>query len=448
MIESIKKKYFRVIFNFLRSKQSPISDIVFLEKYIDYPKIINAIPIFKTKINFFINANAADFSYETAYVKAAMEGLERYAAIKNDAKGLIYGSYNELSNKYGSDIILAPEVFSYFTKNQLKSISFDQFRFTRFTKIWWTKINEYLITKENRLKLNKQVYLPAHLVYFLNYSKIKKNDEKLIKVPDSNGLVAAFSFKEAVYKGILELVERDAYTISFFLKIPGLLIDKKDIKRQEINNLIDKLIKYNFDIYLIDISLDINIPTILCILIDKTQLQPKIVVGARSDVDFNFAIIAAIKEALQSLTPLRDFLQSKQNKFNEIVFSANLYKNNPILKRVFFWAEKGDKKDLWFWLNSSRNNPELKYKNIPNSLDKKIKVLLSELNKNNIKKIYIKNFNSKKINNEICLLKILIPDLCPIFINQQYKYLRQKRFLYFQNKLGVKKVNNLFHPLP
>jgi ribosomal protein S12 methylthiotransferase accessory factor len=146
---------------------------------------------------------------DAAVAAALGEVAERYSAswIPGD---LVLATANELG-----DLAVDPGRFALFHPSQYENPSFPFKPFARDTRLLWTLGVE--------LPFGEPAYLPAQLVY-LRWRSPVETGEQPIGYSTSNGAACAATFAEAVLRGLLELVERDAFMLTWYgrLSLPRL----------------------------------------------------------------------------------------------------------------------------------------------------------------------------------------------------------------------------------
>jgi len=136
---------------------------------------------------------------DAARAAAIAEAVERYSACDSDAAPVTVASAAELGTR-----AVAPRRYSLFSESQYRRTGFPYARFDTQTRIAWVEG----IT----LADGEPVWLPAQLVY-LGWTP--RPGEARIGQPTSNGLACHATFEEAVLSGLLELLERDAFMITW-----------------------------------------------------------------------------------------------------------------------------------------------------------------------------------------------------------------------------------------
>lgn len=243
--------------------------------------------------------SGSGFTRKHAYYAAIGEAMERYSSAFFDKEDLIFSSYKNL----GVDAV-HPSKFAYYHQRQYQMKDFPFKEFTEDTKVRWTW-GYSLIQK-------KPILVPAASVY-LPYNP-QSEDEALIWFPVSTGLSCAQSLEEAVLKGIFEVIERDCFSVLWFNALSMPIIDVNS--SLEINQLFKSRFELpNCKYYLIDMTLDIKIPSILGILDDQ---KGGILIAASTRLNFINAIKKTLLELAQGrITWKKDFVQGVDDIFRD-----------------------------------------------------------------------------------------------------------------------------------
>ncbi len=222
------------------------------------------------------------------------ESIERYSGIYQGDEPKIKASLASLNEE-----AIHPESFLLFSQNQYKireewNQSCSSFHlippsFNPNEEFEWTPIWS--------LSNNKFKYLPTALCYYA-YS-LQKNKE--FGLADSNGNAAGNTIEEAILQGFFELVERDSIALWWYSRIRRPEIDLKSFSDPHINRLISSYHYMNRKCWVLDITMDLNIPTFAAISCRDDEAQGEILFGFGSHFDPNIAISRALTEIGQSL---------------------------------------------------------------------------------------------------------------------------------------------------
>ncbi len=134
-------------------------------------------------------------------MKTVGEGLERFCLCVYREKHFLLSTFDKISQK-----ALSPLSFAGISPSQRQAnprLKIDEKSVFR----WVEGFSLYD---------KKKVFIPAQLVY-VGYKYHPQ--EPMIREQISTGAAAADSFKGALYKGICEAVERDAFMITYFNKL-------------------------------------------------------------------------------------------------------------------------------------------------------------------------------------------------------------------------------------
>ena len=156
----------------------------------------------------------AGLTRESAYLSALCESLERYC-VSFQSGSLIEGSYAGLRAQ-GYHLI-HPDEYQLFSESQYGSEAFRFEKFTEDVRIKWVQ-GECLTCSEPAL-------VPACLVYipYVPHGR----EEPLMAPSISTGLACGSSRLGAILSGLLEVIERDAFSIAWLnmLESPRVLVD-------------------------------------------------------------------------------------------------------------------------------------------------------------------------------------------------------------------------------
>jgi ribosomal protein S12 methylthiotransferase accessory factor len=367
------------------------------------------------------HGSALDLNKDLAQIKALGEALERYCLAKFRKNNFLKSNFESIKER-----AVSPIDFINYIKINKELI--DKNKTLQKEVLLWTKCEDVFN--------NRKIMVPSQIIY-VPY----KEQEIILRAPISSGSACATSKEEAMYKGICELIERDAFMIYYLNKIPPEKIDLSTIKKEGLKKLVLLFQRYFLEVNLFNISTDLKIPTILCVLIDKIGVGPAVSIGTKTDWDIDEAIKGAIFEAQHTRIWIRDALI----KGKRVTDKSQI---KTIQDRGVYWARKSQIKKLNFILNSKKR---VSYDDLKSgvSRNKRLKKLL-EILKNKNYSLYIKDLTDKKIRKKgFFVFKSIIPELHPLFLFENTKFLFSDRMTSVPSRLGCKsnKLNLEPHPL-
>lgn len=353
------------------------------------------------------NGVSVDRNDNKAKFKAIAESVERYALSNIDSQDLVFDTYSNLK-----DSALNPEIF----------INFDTFLFGLSKEEYVKKISNAPIqwNRAINLKDQKEILVPSQLVY----SKYDMTKEPLIRFPISTGAAFGLEFSSTLIRGILEVVERDNF-MRFWLT--GKEVPQINIKKN-LRSLTSYFERYLLEPYVLDISLDSEIPTMLGFLIDRTGKGPAVTAGLKSKDNEREAILGCLLEAQQVRSWIR---------FNYIRNKAPKIESN---KLVTDFKSRG-----YYWFNLERiNDIDHMFEYEHREINRQKILSYSEITFKIFSKgfdIYYIDITPRKIKDLGSLvIKAIIPQMHPLTFNENIPY-------NFSHSLGcVKSLNKLPHP--
>ena len=175
------------------------------------------------------------------------------------------------------------------------------------------------------------------------------------------------------------------------------------------------------------------------ILIDKTNFGPVISIGLASDIDPYFAAINAAEEAQHSRPWIRSEMENKENKIdlNETKGRGLYWANINMLDKANFLFSSKTKFTINNYHTSKRYTVE------------KLKSVLYLLKEKKYD-VYFVEVTPKKIRKDnIRVVKVIIPQLQPLYLDEDFPYLGGSRIKTVPKIIGFsnKKIfYNIPHP--
>jgi thioglycine synthase len=211
-----------------------------------------------------------------AKASAMMEAFERYSAEIQDEdieKKFINGSYDELGDCIDPRELVLPQLP--FKPDEIQ--------------LDWVKAVD---ASEDREQL-----VPANAVY---HPYDSSNSANLFK-SNTNGLASGNKIEEAVFHGIMEVVERDAWSLFEAKRQVKPNVNCDEVENPIIRDLLDKFRDVGVDVNLVDLTADIKATTIAAVSDDTVLKDPALLtLGVGTHLDPEIAVIRALTEVAQS----------------------------------------------------------------------------------------------------------------------------------------------------
>lgn len=221
-----------------------------------------------------------------AYTSAVGEAYERYSSrlFDYDKSYIVLESYSKLNV---NELVINP-----------KKLILDDNYINEYTP---DKLFEWV--KVTNLTKKQKYYIPANTIFF----PYDRSLDLMLHSQSTTGLSAETTLEKAVLKGLLEVIERDSYSIVHKAQLKVKKIKINTIKDKEIASLVNDLSRLGFKIHLTLISQVEFTYVVHCTLEHSTK--PLFTHGSGASLEINIAISRAIHEAVQLRTSQVELLE-------------------------------------------------------------------------------------------------------------------------------------------
>ena len=141
-------------------------------------------------------------------------------------------------------------------------------------------------------------YLPTSMLY--NTPAEQRGSADFIA--DSNGCAAGNTLEEAILQGFFELVERDAFAIWWYNRLPMPRVDLESFGDDYLASAPDYYRRRERDMWVLDITADLGIPAFVAVSRRTSGDTEDIIYGAGAHSDPRIAALRAVCELNQCLT--------------------------------------------------------------------------------------------------------------------------------------------------
>ncbi len=245
-----------------------------------------------------------------AMIRAVGEAVERYSAARFERRACLRASVAEMKAMVSADPVaaspsdyLAPEQLCLYEESQYARPGFPFARLDESARIDWV-LGRWLDT-------GAPVYAPA-LPTFYNYPS--RAGGGFCQVT-SNGLAAGATRADASMRAAVELIERDAFMISWLARLPGRRIaldDSIDPGTREVARQIAER-GARLELYLLDVGL--AVPTVLAVGFGDGRRWP----GATVAMAAHLSPRAAIRKAVLEQGHVGPYLRRLMLEGNQII---------------------------------------------------------------------------------------------------------------------------------
>jgi ribosomal protein S12 methylthiotransferase accessory factor len=363
------------------------------------------------------------FSAEAAIMAAVAENVERFYLAKSGEfykDKIVRASYQDLRPR-------ALDINKIVGFSPAQRSARPDWQVDENTPLAWIRTDE--------LVSNTKRYCPLQLLS--QHYESSRGEEPLVRRLISTGLSTASSLNEACLKGILEVVERDAFMIAYLNKLTPPRVDIERIQDERIQRLYRQFRRYRLMPHFILLPTDFPVHVVLCVLVDETAKGPKIAVGARASFDLKVCVIDSLSEA------------------HRIRVGSKLrYANHPPegritkLERLLLWAQMSDTAKIDFLISGpladAQANPLAEA-----SAATKLDALTACLRRKSYS-CYVQELTPRKVR-QLGLRSIMavVPELQPLHLDESMPFFFGERLRLVPRLLGYKPAesfNTVPHP--
>jgi ribosomal protein S12 methylthiotransferase accessory factor len=134
----------------------------------------------------------------------------------------------------------------------------------------------------------------------------------------SNGCASGGSLVEAIYHGLMELVERDAFLLTWYGRAALPEIDPQTSERAETRQLVDRLALYGYQARFFDARLSFPMPVVVAAAVRTDGGLGALCFGAGASIDPETALAAALAEIATDAPKLRRRTMRDQAELREM----------------------------------------------------------------------------------------------------------------------------------
>lgn len=217
-------------------------------------------------------------SFATSARIGVLEGLERYAGMRPRAKTtVVRGSFDQL----GADAVDPREVGLYsatFYRDNPRVVPYRPDR--EIPWVWGFSLRDRT---------------PRLVPEVLTYYHAPGLDNRFVQ-ESSNGCASGGCVEEAVYFGLMEVVERDAFLLAWYGRQPLPEIDPRTSGRRSTRHMVDRLAMYGYRARFFDTRISFPIPVVTAVAERPDGGPGRMCFGAGAGLDPESALDAALCE--------------------------------------------------------------------------------------------------------------------------------------------------------
>ncbi len=338
-------------------------------------------------------------SYAESESAAILEGLERYCGLAPRGKRMVvHDCYRNLE-----DQALNPVEVGVHAKEQYEQPGFPFKPFDPDLPIDWVWGYSFLT--------ECPVLVPRMLAYY------SLGCGEGFVYETSNGCALGGSLEEAIFYGILEVVERDSFLMTWYGRLPLPRLDPQTAGDRELLLMAERIKAVaGYDLYLFNSTMEHGIPSIWALAKNRKQKGMNLICAAGAHPDPVRAAKSAIHELAGMMLVLDGKLEAEREKYMQMLddpFQVRQMEDHSML-----YGLKQAEERLEFLLDENRPlrafGEEFKQKEKHADLTDDLKDLLREFRRLNLDVIVVNQTTPELIRNGLHCVKVLIPGMLPM----------------------------------
>jgi ribosomal protein S12 methylthiotransferase accessory factor len=380
----------------------------------------------------FGRTGGASVDPERALAKSIGEAVERYCSALYDVEALPLCSY-----EVAPFPCVKPGDFALPNREQYARRGFLYVPFGPKTPIRWTPALDPL-TGETR-------HVPAAMV-FMPYLYYTDSGDSPIIQPISTGLACHCSPTEAAVNAVCEVIERDAFMLTWQARMAHPHI-RHDTLSAANRDLVRRFEKAGYSITLLDITLDVGVPTILAVSHSDALAAPALAVAASAELDPE----QAVRKSLEELAHTLSYCKKIKERWPSLAPDPTYLNVADQKDHLRFWCDQSNA-HLADFLSSSQDR--IAFSDIANGAtgdpERDLKVLLQRVE--SVKhRVYLCDLTTPDVEElGLSVVRAVIPGFHPLVVGHGNRALGSARLWSVPQKLGFPRLNPLSgdNPLP
>jgi ribosomal protein S12 methylthiotransferase accessory factor len=402
-------------------KSGLVSKLLFPELHYDDPDVSHAYakpsdtgPIFgKHALN---SGRAVSICRDRAAIKAICECVERYCAAAYDDYLLNFTTQAELEGN-----AIGPDAFVLYSDAQYDANIVPFARPSATSRIRWSKAV--------CLSSREPVWIPAQFVY-IPYHPVA--GEEIFDSSQSTGLACGATLDDAIAKGLLEVIERDAFMTTWRQKRRGRSINLDGLKNPDAATFVQRLTVRGLRIDAAVLHCEANIPVVMVGMSNPGKEFPHFVCGFGTDLDLDKAVLLALEEACLGQILLRQLAYEAGSADRKPVSE----KPSTLVDHALLYATdaRSFERVKFIFANDPESSP-------PAGQHNTIEGVVSSLNQAGFYPVYMDVTTADIRERGLKVVRVLVPGMQPLDTNHQFLHLGG-------NRLKADEVNWEPHPFP
>ncbi|WP_426827881.1 TOMM precursor leader peptide-binding protein [Bacillus thuringiensis] len=410
------------------------------------PFVVAEMPLFEGDVIEY--GSGRTYNFYDSEKSSILEALERYVGMHpRRTKTVIHGSYKQLKDK-----AFDPKKLTLHDKSQYEEPGYGYIPYSDDLEYNWCWVYSW--------KEKAPVLLPETMIYYRLLNDNSKPRNRFV-YETSNGCALGNSIEEAIFYGLLEVIERDAFLVSWYTKRPLTRINLEDVEDKNLLIITELIEAEGYDIHIFDTTMETGIPSVWVMMINPKENAPvKTYSAAGAHPNPEKAILGALVEVTTSFAIYEEVFLKDREKAAEMVSDSGkvqvmddhvlLYSHPETLERFsFLFTEESKTKNIrecyksWYEEEPSMN------------FTREVKHLLNVVSDTFGDILIVNQTSSELEKSNLKAVKVFVEGMLTMSFGHQYRRINLKRIQqgenFFRQAVTIQTMDDVNldpHPFP
>jgi ribosomal protein S12 methylthiotransferase accessory factor len=231
------------------------------------------------------SGSGRELDYRTARLTALAEAVERYAGVRpSGRRTVVTGSYRELAER-----ALDPRTLGLYPDERYAEHGFPYRRWTEDLDLRW--VWGFSFARD------ETVLVPESCAYYRLHLADPTARPFVYEI--SNGCALGACLEEAILHGVLELVERDGFLLTWYARLAARRLDLGTARDRMLPLMAERMTRRTgYDVHAFDTTTEYGIPSVWVMAVDRGDApdRPKVLCAAGAGFDPERALASALLE--------------------------------------------------------------------------------------------------------------------------------------------------------
>ncbi len=380
-------------------------------------------------------------SYELSESTAILEALERSCGLGVRGKRtLIRDSYRNLGGKALHPLKIGVHEDDVYAKSDFPYVKFDPDN-----EMNWVWGHSFL--------QDRPILVPELLAYY----SMGCGDGFVYET--SNGCALGGTLEEAIFYGIMEVIERDAFLMTWYAQLNLPRLDPMSAGDKELKLMVEQMREIGgYELYLYNATLEHGIPSVWAMVKNRKQRGMNLLCAAGAHLDPLRAAKSAVYELAGMVMSFEEKFESGKSEYLELYQDSSLVKSMD--DHAMLYGLKEAEERLQFLLDENRRtqtfDEAFNWKHRHSDLTDDLTDVLDVFKKLELEVIVVDQTTPEIRRNDLQCVKVLIPGMLPMTFGNDFKRVKGlERVLtvpaelgYYKEQLTYDQLNPKPHPFP